>query len=257
LKKTTPKRIICTVPSITELLYHLGLEKEVIGITKFCIHPNEWYTTKTKIGGTKNLHLEKIKQLQPDLIFANKEENVKEQIEVLQKSTTVYVTDIVTITDALEMILTIGKLTRKLTVARKICTTIEKRIASVKNLFNQHKVAYLIWQNPFMTIGGDTFIHQMLSSIGLQNAFATGKRYPVISIEELQNKKCDFIFLSSEPYPFKEKHRIILKNQFPTTEIILVNGELFSWYGSKLLESADYFKQLQKQLFKNSKTTSF
>lgn len=243
-----PKRIVSLVPSQTELLFHLGLEDEVTGITKFCIHPATWFKSKTKAGGTKNINLKTIQQLQPDLIIANKEENVKEQIEQLALSYNVWLTDVNKFNDALDMIKDIGKLTYKENEAGLLIKEINKRfdmlIPKLQTQNFKPKTAYLIWRNPYMTIGGDTFINDMLLKCGLVNVFADKKRYPEINISDLQTANCQLILLSSEPYPFKQKHINELSKQLPGKKIILADGELFSWYGSRMLLAPEYFKNL-------------
>ena len=244
-------KIISLVPSQTELLYHLGLENEVIGITKFCIHPNNWFTTKTRIGGTKNIDIEKIQLLKPTLVIANKEENVKEQVEALQAFTKVIVTDVNTLQDATEMIETIGNLTNTTIQAQSITKKINTEFINLSNTLiasETIKVAYLIWKNPYMTIGGDTFIHNMISTCNFTNVFAHKRRYPITTINEIEQLQPHFVFLSSEPYPFKEKDIIELQLQLPHSKIIIVDGEMFSWYGSRLIEAAKYLAQLTLKL---------
>jgi len=244
-----PNRIISLVPSQTELLHFLELELETIGITKFCVHPSSWHREKIKIGGTKNIDIEKIITLEPDLIIANKEENVKEQVEKLALDFNVWVTDVNNLDDALQMIHDIGAITKKETKANSL-------IQSIKNEFLQNlhhlnvlkNVIYLIWKDPYMTIGGDTFINNMLLQAGYKNLFDNRLRYPEISIELLLALKPKYIFLSSEPYPFSNKHLDELSSALPDSNIILVNGEMFSWYGPRLLQSANYFNQLRLKL---------
>jgi len=242
-----PKRIISIVPSQTELLYDLGLEEEIIGITKFCIHPNKWYRSKKRIGGTKDLHIEEIKSLQPDLVIANKEENTAEQVEAIRKFCPVWTSDISNLEEALAMIREIGRITNKAEKGYQLADKIADTFKSIPVMRNPLPAVYLIWKDPYMTIGGDTFIHHMMQHCGLKNVFEIEKRYPVINLEDLIEKSPQIILLSSEPYPFKEKHINELTRQFPNTKIILVNGEMFSWYGSRLLESADYFCNLMTQ----------
>ena len=244
-----PTRIVSLVPSQTELLHFLELELETIGITKFCVHPSSWHREKTKIGGTKNLDIEKIISLEPDLIIANKEENVKEQVEKLAQDFNVWVTDVNNFNDSLQMIHDIGVITKKETKANAL-------IQSIKNEFeqNQHQlnalknVVYLIWKDPYMTIGGDTFINNMLLQAGFKNIFDNTLRYPEVSVDLLQDLKPEYIFLSSEPYPFSNKHLEELKSALPDSKIILVNGEMFSWYGPRLLQAANYFNQLRLKI---------
>lgn len=242
----TPVRIVSLVPSITALLHAMGLEKETIGITKFCVHPDHWYRNKIRVGGTKNVDIHKVASLKPDLIIANKEENIKEQIEALSTDYPVLLTDVNNLGEALAMTATIGKLTNKSATANTIIETIEHGFAGLANNKSAPvlKAAYLIWKDPYMTVGGDTFIHNMMDHAGFSNVFALETRYPELSIDKIRQSKCDVLLLSSEPYPFKQKHVDELKHQLPGTKVCLVNGEMFSWYGSLLIEAPHYFKEL-------------
>ena len=248
--KTPPRRIVSLVPSQTELLYDLGLDKEVVGITKFCVHPTSWFQSKTRIGGTKNINLDKIKVLQPDLILANKEENVKEQIEELANHFPVWVTDVNNLKEALDMIEAVGILTNKTATATHIKNGIAKNFDTLKQqlTFKPIRTCYLIWKDPYMTVGGDTFIHNMLQHAGFENIFSNKQRYPEVTLELLQTMNCEVMLLSSEPYPFSEKHIAQLQLLLPKTRIMLVDGEMFSWYGSRLMHAPAYFTQLQVQL---------
>ena len=246
--KHNPKRIISLVPSQTELLSDLELEEEVIGITKFCVHPDHWFKTKTRVGGTKQLHLDKIKELQPDLIIANKEENVREQIEELLKDFPVWISDVNNLNDALEMIASIGEIINKISRAKEIVNQIKKGLLQPQTTNYKLQTCYLIWKDPYMTIGGDTFINDMLQRCGFQNIFEDQKRYPQISLEQLQAANCQLLLLSSEPYPFKQKHIDELQPLLPHTKIILADGEMFSWYGSRLIKAPACFQQLQNQV---------
>jgi ABC-type Fe3+-hydroxamate transport system substrate-binding protein len=245
----TPESIVSVVPSQTELLYHLGLEREVSGITKFCIHPKKWYRSKTRIGGTKQLHIDRIKSLAPDLIIANKEENSQQDIETLMASFPVWVSDISTLTDALEMIRKIGELTSKQPQANKIVFAIKQAFQQIKPLNSPLKVAYLIWNDPLMCAGENTFIDHMLGLCGFVNVCSKGEgRYPEFDVNALKEKQPDLILLSSEPYPFSEKHRDELATHFPNSSLLLVDGELFSWYGSRLMDAPAYFNRLLTQI---------
>jgi ABC-type Fe3+-hydroxamate transport system substrate-binding protein len=242
-----PKRIISVVPSQTELLDYLGLDEETIGITRFCVHPNSWYQTKKRIGGTKDLHIEEIKSLQPDLVIANKEENTQEQIEAIRKFCPVWTSDISNLEEALVMIREIGRITNKAGLGNQLAEKITASFRAIPVMSNRLTAAYLIWKDPYMTIGGDTFINQMMRFCSLENVFGQEKRYPVISLQDLMEKSPQLILLSSEPFPFKEKHIDKLTQELPGSKIILVNGEMFSWYGSRLLESATYFPKIMTQ----------
>lgn len=243
-----PSRIVTLVPSQTELLYDLGLSEQVVGITKFCVHPQEWFKTKTRIGGTKTLNIAKIKALQPDLILANKEENVREQVEELAKDFPVWVSDVNTLEDAYAMIKAIGALTGKRPEAERLTAGIQKEFNTLQSATAKLRTAYLIWKDPFMTVGGDTLINDMIVKAGFENVFANKQRYPVISIDDLRIADCQLLLLSSEPYPFRQKHIDELQQHLPDTKIVLVDGEMFSWYGSRLLQAPAYFQCLQERL---------
>ncbi len=247
-----PQRIISLVPSQTELLYHLGLEERVVGITKFCVHPEAWFRNKTRVGGTKNVNIEKVLSLQPDLIIANKEENVKEQIEALAASVPVWVSNVNNLNDAYDMISTIGAMTDRSMQAAELIIKIKKGFdeleISTQSITIPLRCAYLIWKDPYMTVGGDTFINDMLARCSLQNAFAHLERYPQITLAELQAAKCQVVLLSSEPYPFKEKHIAEIEKALPGVKVLLVDGEMFSWYGSRLVEAVSYFSRFEADL---------
>ena len=246
--KYLPKRIVSLVPSQTELLHYLGLETETIGITKFCVHPQSWFKTKEKVGGTKTVNLDKIKNIKPDLIIANKEENVREQIEELAADYPVWLTDVNNLADALQMIKDIGILTGKTETATALINSISIGFKAMPKTEKSVETAYLIWRKPYMSVGGDTFINDMLLQCGFVNIFASQKRYPAITIAQLQTVNCQLLLLSSEPYPFKQKHIDELSSQLPNTKIILADGEFFSWYGSRLQKAPQYFMQLIGQI---------
>lgn len=235
-------KIISLVPSITETLFDLGLsEAEIIGRTKFCIHPENRVKNIAVIGGTKNLNIEKIKALKPDLIVANKEENRKEDVEELQKYFKVLVTNISTLEDNYYLLKNLGNILNRQETAQKFNIKIYEVFQNFSDL-PKKKCAYLIWQNPYMTVGSDTFIHDILDKVGFENIFKHHKRYPEISVEDL--KTADYIFLSSEPFPFQQKHIDELQKELPDAKIFLVDGEAFSWYGTRLAKCEGYFQNL-------------
>lgn len=248
-----PKRIISLVPSQTELLYDLGLEEEVVGITKFCVHPETWFRKKKRVGGTKRLHLDIIRELHPDLIIANKEENEKEQLEALMKDYPVWISDIDTLEDALTMIRSVGDITDRKDQAKRIAYDIRLRFQQLRDHHQTSgigsrklRAAYFIWKNPWMAAGKDTFIHDMLLRCGLENCFGHLSRYPQIELDQLADTHCQVVLLSSEPFPFKEKHAEEIRSKFPEMKIIFVDGEMFSWYGSRLLKAPEYFKRISE-----------
>jgi ABC-type Fe3+-hydroxamate transport system substrate-binding protein len=243
-----PKRIVSLVPSQTELLYDLGLDEEVVGITKFCVHPASWFRTKKRVGGTKTVHIDIVKELQPDLIIANKEENTKEQIEELAALYPVWVSDIGTIDDGLRMISEIGGLTGRSEKAESLIKSINNGFQALRQGdISAKRVAYFIWRKPWMCAGGDTFISDMIKKMGWTNVMADQLRYPEIELDLLKSKQVDLVLLSSEPYPFKDTHIAEIKTALPHAKVILVDGEMFSWYGSRMNKAAAYLQQLIAQ----------
>jgi ABC-type Fe3+-hydroxamate transport system substrate-binding protein len=209
-----PKRIISVVPSQTELLFCLGLDKEIIGITKFCIHPIDKFKQITKVGGTKQLNINLIKEIRPDLIIANKEENERGQIEKLITLCPVWISDISNLDDALDMINRVGQLVSRDAQAKKLNSLITERFAQLSITPQNLSVAYLIWRKPYMVAGQNTFINDLLQKCGLTNVFEQN-RYPEVTNEMLMGANPDIVFLSSEPYPFKQKHIDEFKTLLP------------------------------------------
>jgi ABC-type Fe3+-hydroxamate transport system substrate-binding protein len=246
--KEPPKRIISIVPSQSEFLWDLGLADKLVGITKFCIHPETMFRSIERVGGTKQLDLEKIRSLKPDLIIGNKEENEQSQIEELQKEFAVWMSDIYTFADSFAMMLKVGEIVGKKEEARVIVDELKNSLKAVKNIFAKKEVAYFIWNKPYMFAAKNTFIDHVLSYLGLENALSNYERYPEMTEQKLKELNPTFCFLSSEPFPFKEKHIKELQAVLPNSKILIVDGELFSWYGSRLLHLADYVKKLKVEM---------
>lgn len=237
-------RIVSIVPSQTELLYDLGLGKQIIGQTLFCVYPEDAYKSANKVGGTKKLNIEKIRALNPDIIIANKEENSQEDIIELEKNFPIWISDIYHMEDNYRMITAMGEIFNAIGQASWIKQQIKVSFALFKaRNRNQGSCVYFIWKDPFMAAGNNTYINAMLSESGYQNRIEKS-RYPEITINELVEINPDFVLLSSEPYPFKEEHIKELKQHLPKAEIKLVNGEMFSWYGSRMIQAPNYFNQL-------------
>lgn len=236
-----PQRIISLVPSQTELLVDLGLEDRLVGVTKFCIHPTYIKKEKAIIGGTKNYRFDVIQSLNPDLIIGNKEENEKEGIEKLMEDYPVWMSDIFNLEDSLSMIRELGSLLDVKDKAESIASRIAKDFENPIPF--KGTTVYLIWDNPIMTAGQGTFINVMLKLSGFDNLSQTD-RYPQMEMEDIKELNPEYLLLSSEPFPFKEKHVEFFKSHFPNTQILLVDGEMFSWYGSRLLKSRKYFESL-------------
>ena len=249
---TIPKRIVSLVPSQTELLFYLGLQERVIGVTKFCLYPISAKKEKAKIGGTKNFNLALIDSLKPDLIIGNKEENYEDGINYLSARYPVWISDIYTWQDALNMMKGIGEITHTSTETEKLILVLQKKQEDFKSCLSvpnpSKSVLYLIWREPYMAAGKYTFIDNMLGLAGFDNICGQLERYPLLSNTDLQNLSPNYIFLSSEPYPFKQKHIKELQELAPDAQICLVNGEVFSWYGNRLLTAFDYLSTLRAKL---------
>jgi iron complex transport system substrate-binding protein len=246
--ESSPCRIVSLVPSQTELLYDLGLGDEVVGITKFCVYPDEWFRSKNRVGGTKNVDVDKVRVLQPDLIIGNKEENDFENIESLRGIAPVWMSDIFNLNDAYDMITSLGQVTNRVAESLTLVEEIKVAFKKLKNSkavrsLKGKSVQYFIWHNPNMAAGKSTFIDAILLECGLRN-LTTEKRYPEVELGSSPN----FIFLSSEPYPFKESHLTYFESAFPKATVVLVDGEMFSWYGSRLKDAPSYFEGLLEKL---------
>lgn len=245
-----PKRIISLVPSLTETLFDLGMGDHLAGCTKFCVHPPEARKKAAVVGGTKQIHYDRIAKLHPDLIIGNKEENERSIIETLEKNYPVWMSDIGNLNDAEVMIQALGELTCRTLKAEELVQRIRSAFSEWRNQPKSTSltVLYLIWQNPWMGVGRDTFIHHMLEVAGFKNVLEEESRYPEISMETIHTLEPDVLLLSSEPYPFKDQHGQAFRRKLKRTHVSLVNGELFSWYGSRLVYSPAYFARLHEQI---------
>jgi ABC-type Fe3+-hydroxamate transport system substrate-binding protein len=237
----SPRRIISLVPSQTELLVDLGLVENLVGVTKFCVHPTHLRKSKTVVGGTKNYRFEVIDSLKPDLIIGNKEENDQKGIEKLAEKYPVWMSDILSLEDNYSMIEQLGLLTGKEQPAKKLVMEIKSSFSNV--IPRKGTCVYLIWNHPMMCAGRNTFIHSMLGMAGFEN-LVKSDRYPEMNLKDLQELAPDYLLLSSEPYPFQKKHIEFFESNLPNTRVGLVDGEPFSWYGSRLRFSQAYFQSL-------------
>lgn len=247
-----PGRIVSLVPSQTELLFDLGLEDSIAGITKFCVHPYHFKSVKTIVGGTKKVKYDRIRELQPDIILCNKEENTREMVEELEKIAPVHVSDIFTIKDSLDLIRQYGEIFSCRMDASRITDKIEYRLRDFREYIADKpvlKAAYFIWREPWMVAGGNTFIDHLLTLNGFENIYGNKERYPVVELKKIRLEgDPDLVFLSSEPYPFKEEHAFEAGRFTHHAKTVFVDGEMFSWYGSRLVKAFDYFKMLRERL---------
>ena len=248
---SNPQRIISLVPSQTELLFSLGLEDRIVGLTRFCIHPGDNVAGKARIGGTKDFDMDKIKALNPDLIIGNKEENYEEGINELKKHFPVWMSDIYTLEDAYQMMIHIGDITNKEDEALALIKEIKSGFEKLPTTNDQLPIkacAYFIWRKPYMVAATGTFINHMLGILGVKNVFADQGRYPAVTAQDIALRKPDIIFLSSEPYSFTDRHKPEFRDICPDARVMIVDGELFSWYGSRLRYTAEYLGGVRRQI---------
>ena len=241
------RRIVSLVPSQTEYIINLigdNTTYKVLCRTKFCIHPSNKVSDITIVGGTKQIHINKIKALNPDIVICNKEENTQEIVKEIEPHFQVFTTEIISIDSALDYMMRIAKLLDLADNGNKINTQIKQAIIGYQPI-EQKKAIYLIWKNPYMAAGGDTFIDKMMYAAGFNNVLHDQMRYPSVTIDEIKALRPNVIFLSSEPYPFEDKHL----SEFDKLDITtcVVDGEMFSWYGTRMLKSWKYFKKLSKK----------
>ena len=249
-----PERIVSLVPSQTELLYHLGLGDKVVGITDFCVRPRSWFEEKPHVGGTKLVLQKKVDALNPDLIIGNKEENTPRDIHRLEKKYPVWMSDITTLQDALDMIRQIGLITDKEQKAKDLLNQIQENFEKLKPVQSNKRpirIAYFIWKNPWMVAGNHTFIHHFAEKMGFENVFGDLDRYPEIDLNEVNRRQLDFVLLSSEPFSFSEKNVEDFEDIISQNRVRIVDGQMFSWYGSRLVEGIQYLGQLRQELNEN------
>jgi ABC-type Fe3+-hydroxamate transport system substrate-binding protein len=242
-----PRRIISLVPSQTELLFDLGLGEHIVGVTDFCTEPAQLPAHCQRIGGTKRFRFEQIAALQPDLIIGNLEENYEEGITRLAAQYPVWMSDILTIDDSLQMIRGIGEVVDRAAAAMRLADAIDAAFATLTPC-TPLRVAYLIWKKPWMAAAAQTFIDDMLQRAGFLNVFAQQSRYPEFTLEHLQTLRPEVLMLSSEPFPFDAAHVAELAPRLPDCRVLVVDAMPFSWYGSRLLAAPAYFAALRDEL---------
>lgn len=237
-----PKRIVSLCPGITDTLFALELKEEVVGRTRFCIHPSPAVLDVEAVAGTKDIQLDAILRLKPDLIFAEKEENTLAIVEALEQHIPVYVAEVQSVHEAYEMIEDIGDVTDRRQQARDLITDIQDGFESLQGL-TSGSAMYIIWKKPYMAAGRTTYIDSLLETLGFSNPVTTfSGRYPELTAQDFQSSNPDLVLLASEPYPFKEKHIPEFQDILPHATISPIDGEMF-WYGPRMLEAASYFKE--------------
>jgi len=242
--KGPARRIVSLVPSITETLFALGAGDSVVGLTEYCIHPAGGVADKARVGGTKNIDMNRILELKPDLIIANVEENRKPQVEALERSRLkVFVTYPKSIEGCIKMIADVAALCGADDRAGKLLDSIrtEARQARERAVRPAPGVVCPIWKSPYMTVNRDTFVDSVIVGAGGRNLFGDhADRYPTFELQELKALRPEIILLPTEPYRFTEPDLddfISLGNDIPAVRhrrLHIVQGELLSWYGPRL-----------------------
>lgn len=239
------------MPSQTELLVDLGLREQVKGVTKFCVHPEDLRAEKMIVGGTKKVNYQRIRDLEPDLVLCNKEENTPEIVRKLEKIAPVHVSDVVTIDDTLDLISDYGRIFSVSRAAQEISSEIQRNRNDFRVYISKippKKVAYFIWKNPWMVVGRDSFINHLLELNNFKNVFSDSpSRYPEVDLELFLQQEIDYIFLSTEPFPFNGRHKSDFSELASHGSVHIVDGEFFSWYGSRLIKAFEYFRKLHEE----------
>ncbi len=234
-------RIVSLVPSLTETIADLKGAEQLVGVTRFCKYPPDVCIEKTNIGGTKTVKFNKINKLNPDIILAVKEENNRKEIIALSENYKVLLFDILSLKDVITMIKVLGRIVDNYGGAEQIIKKLTRKF-SYLHTATLNSAIYLIWKNPWMAAGKKSFINEMMRYAGFENIIQG--RYPEVENKDFKN--AEFILLSSEPFPFNEKHQNELRSLYPDKKVIIVDGEMFSWYGTHLLKAPDYFKSIKK-----------
>ncbi len=225
-----------------------------MGLTRFCVHPEDWKGRKTVVGGTKTINVPRLAGLAPDLVIANKEENPRDEVEAVAEHAPVYVTDVADVAGAVAMIRAVGRLVNRADVAGRLADEVAAGFASLAPGPPLRALA-LIWRDPWMTVGGDTFVSDVMAHAGLDNVAADRERYPALSADEIGALAPDVVLLTSEPYPFGERHLAETRALAPGARVVLVDGEAFSWYGSRLCQTPAVLRTLSATLRSESGAT--
>lgn len=241
-----PQRIVSLIPSTTELLCALGLAEALVGVTVYCVEPRDIVRGKTRVGGEKDPDLAVIRRLAPDLVVANIEENRLEDVAALRAAgVPVWVTWPRTVAEALTMIRDLGEVTGAHERARALLDTLEPLYARARERAATRRpvpVFYPIWRQPWMTIGADTYVHDLLATCGGANVFGDRTRYPTVALDEVAARAPEVILLPDEPFRFRRAHLADFE-PYPTVPAVrghrihLVDGKPFSWHGPRLAEA--------------------
>ena len=249
---TPPRRVVSLCPSVTETVHALGAWDRLVGRTRYCVHPRGLVQAVPHVNGTKSPDLERLYELRPDLVVAVKEENRREDIEHIAASAVpLLLLDPNSVQQAADCARELGDALDCTIEGELLARRIERAALAASAVTPARPgVVYLIWSDPLMAVGGGTFIHSMLEAGGMTDLLGGRARYPELSAEDLAALDPDAVLLSSEPFPFKERHRAELADAtgLPLERFVLVDGELLSWHGSRTVRGLEYAVGLAEQL---------
>jgi ABC-type Fe3+-hydroxamate transport system substrate-binding protein len=248
-------RIVCLVPSITELLFDLGLAGKVVGRTGFCIAPREQVKKVAKVGGTKTIDLARLRRLAPTHVIVNVDENPRPLVEEIARFVpNVVVTHPLGPRDNLALYRLIGGIFGCDEAAQALSQRFQQvydEVCAAAQAWGRQRVLYLIWKSPYMTVSQDTYISRMLSTVGWDTYVAHGSaRYPTVELTPAVLDDMSFVLLSTEPYSFRERHCAEILVSLPPgseTRVALIDGAMTSWYGSRAIEGLRYLRALREQ----------
>lgn len=247
-----PARIVSLVPSLTELLFALDLQDQVVGRTAFCIEPEGLVETVPVVGGTKTSELDKLAALRPSHVLVNVDETPKalaEQIGALGAQ--VVVTHPNAPADNIALFQLIGGLFQRQAQAARLVADLEHELQQT-GTWPTRMVLYLIWKRPWMTVSQDTYIANMLALFGMRTlCHDPARRYPEIAMDTALLSQADLVLFSTEPFPFAAKHRDAFKNDYvisPQTQLLSIDGKMVSWYGSRAIDGLRYLRRFAAKL---------
>ena len=248
-------RIVSLVPSITETLFELGAGGQVAGVTDYCIHPAAAVAQILKVGGTKGFSLDRVVGLEPDLVIANKEENRKPEVEALRRECPVFVTDPRTVEQAMKTVLDLGMLTGRAVEASTMAADCESRLSGVypATLARPFRTVCFVWRDPWMAVGSDTYVGDLLDTFGFKNIFASEDgRYPQTSLEAVLDRGPEVIMLPDEPFEFGSgdvgEIEAFFAERGAPVKIFAMDGTLLTWFGYRTALGVDYLQRTKTSL---------
>ena len=230
-----PKRIVSLVPSLTETLVDLGVGANIVGLTSYCIFPPGLRERVANVGGTKNPKIHEIRELRPDVVYMNLEENLRRHAEAIEEFAPVVTSEPKSVGDVGSLILQLGAIHHREGAAATLVRILDEQVRLARAAAKSFTFAVPIWKGPWMWCGGDTYVSHLVETIGGTNVFAELSRYPTVTLEDAIARKPDVIFLPDEPYAFSEADAIELRQSFEGRIVGPFEGHLFTWHGSRTI----------------------